>query len=121
MAELLIEKIRELIRGDNQTGLRDWQIAKKIGVSQANVTKWMSQDIKPTHDSLEKIRKAYDLSAGYFSETKIDTEVNSDELDDLDVLILKSTRGMSREEKRNFIDYISDQKLLKEIKKLKRA
>lgn len=120
MGQSLIEKIRELIKKDNQQGLKDWQIAKKIGVSQANVTKWMSQDVKPTHESLEKLIRAYDLPAGYFSNQKPEDGISRDELDDLDILLIKSTRGLSREEKRTFIEHILDQKLLKEIKQ-KRA
>lgn len=119
----LADKIKELLSQDIASGLTCDEIGRKIGTKGGTVWSWLHHDKEPKRENIVKLARAYNVPMYYFypeENFKIAEDTGSYKpSDDIDIKIINNLRGMTRSDKLAILEYIEDQKLLKEIKKVK--
>lgn len=82
-----------------QVKLTQAQIAEKLDVSQQAYASWERNVKKPTQENLVKISQILDVSIDYLVGN---SEEESDELDNIELLFRMNSRGLTDEEKEIF-------------------
>ena len=82
-----------------QAHLTQVDVAEKLGISQPAYASWESGAKKPTQDNLVKIAQVLNVSVDYLVGN---SEEESDDLDNIELLFRMNSRGMTDEEKAVF-------------------
>ena len=94
-----------------QVKLTQSQIAEKLDISQQAYASWERGVKKPTQENLVKIAQVLNVSVDYLVGNSDD---NSDELDNIELLFRMNSKGMTEEEKEVFkkelIEFIKERK-----------
>ena len=102
------ERLKDLRK---QAGLTQVNVAERLGVSQPAYASWERGIKKPTQDKLVKIAQILNVSVDYLVGN---SEENSDELDNIELLFRMNSKGLSDEEKKVFkkelIEFMEERK-----------
>lgn len=102
------ERLKDLRK---QAGLTQVNVAERLGVSQPAYASWERGIKKPTQDKLVKIAQILNVSVDYLVGN---SEENSDELDNIELLFRMNSKGLTDEEKKVFkkelIEFMEERK-----------
>ena len=90
------ERLKELRK---QAHLTQVELAKRLGIGQSSYADWERGKKKPTQENLVKIAKVLNVSIDYLVGN---SEEESDELDNIELLFRMNSKGMTDEEKAVF-------------------
>lgn len=90
------ERLKDLRK---QAGLTQVDVAERLGVSQPAYASWERGIKKPTQENLVKIAQVLSVSVDYLVGN---SEENSDELDNIELLFRMNSKGLTDSEKAVF-------------------
>ena len=102
------ERLKKLRK---QAQLTQVDVAEKLGISQPAYASWERGVKKPTQKNLVKIAQVLNVSVDYLVGN---SEENSDELDNMELLFRMNSKGLTEEEKEVFkkelIEFMEERK-----------
>ncbi|WP_075565928.1 helix-turn-helix domain-containing protein [Streptococcus timonensis] len=102
------ERLKKLRK---QAQLTQVDVAEKLGISQPAYASWERGVKKPTQENLVKIAQVLNVSVDYLVGN---SEENSDELDNMELLFRMNSKGLTEEEKEVFkkelIEFMEERK-----------
>lgn len=102
------ERLKELRK---QAHLTQVELASKLGIVQSSYADWERGKKKPTQDNLVKIAQVLNVSVDYLVGN---SEENSDELDNIELLFRMNSKGLTDSEKAVFkkelIEFMEERK-----------
>ncbi|MFB5155073.1 helix-turn-helix transcriptional regulator [Streptococcus salivarius] len=102
------ERLKELRK---QAHLTQVELAGKLGIVQSSYADWERGKKKPTQDNLVKIAQVLNVSIDYLVGN---SEENSDELDNIELLFRMNSKGLTDSEKAVFkkelIEFMEERK-----------
>ena len=102
------ERLKELRK---QAHLTQVELAKRLGIGQSSYADWERGKKKPTQDNLVKIAQVLNVSVDYLVGN---SEENSDDLDNIELLFRMNSKGLTDEEKgifkKELIEFMEERK-----------
>ena len=102
------ERLKKLRK---QAQLTQVDVAEKLGISQPAYASWERGVKKPTQENLVKIAQVLNVSVDYLVGN---SEENSNELDNMELLFRMNSKGLTEEEKEVFkkelIEFMEERK-----------
>lgn len=102
------ERLKELRK---QAHLTQVELAKRLGIGQSSYADWERGKKKPTQDNLVKIAQVLNVSVDYLVGN---SEEESDDLDNIELLFRMNSKGLTDEEKgifkKELIEFMEERK-----------
>jgi len=89
---LNIEKIKELLQGEIDKGIKKNFLCSKIGIPTASFFNYLYANVKPDYESLDKIAAYFHKPIAYFFDETAEQMSDPDQLDDDECQVIDLTR-----------------------------